>query len=205
MDILYSPEGGVQIVGTMTLAARFDIEPGAWRVGLRFRPGMGRRFLRIDSSELVDRVIPLADVIGARAHEWRGRLDSAESNDERRRILLESVSGLEQKPDPVHLAIEAMTRAHGEVDVESLAVQAGISSRQFRRRCREEAGLGPKQLARVLRFRRACALAARGESWLRVAVEAGYFDQAHLIRDFREFTGATPVSDFSKTGGDLAG
>ena len=82
-----------------------------------------------------------------------------------------------------------------------VADQAGMSARQFRRRCREEAGLGPKHLARILRFRRACRLADQGESWLRVAMEAGYFDQAHLIRDFREFTGTTPMSDFSKTAG----
>jgi AraC-like DNA-binding protein len=74
-----------------------------------------------------------------------------------------------------------------------------MSARQFRRRCREESGLGPKHLSRILRFRRACRLAQCGESWPQVAVEAGYFDQAHLIRDFREFTGSTPVSVFSKT------
>jgi transcriptional regulator GlxA family with amidase domain len=74
-----------------------------------------------------------------------------------------------------------------------------MSERQFRRRCLDESGLGPKQLSKVLRFRRACALGEGGLPWGLVAVEAGYFDQAHLIRDFREFTGSTPVSVLSNT------
>jgi AraC-like DNA-binding protein len=104
----------------------------------------------------------------------------------------------------VQRAIEAMTISHGDVDIDWAADQASMSARQFRRRCLEETGLTPKHLARVLRFRRACQLAERGESWLRVAAEAGYFDQAHLIRDFREFAGVspsvTPMSVFSNTG-----
>ena len=66
-------------------------------------------------------------------------------------------------------------------------------------------GLRPKQLCRVLRFRRACALAGRGLPWGLVAAEAGYFDQAHLIRDFHEFTGDTPMSVFSNTDGGATG
>ena len=85
------------------------------------------------------------------------------------------------------------------VDLEWVARQANLSSRQFRRRCLEESGLTPKQLCRVLRFRHACQLARGGArvEWAGIAAEAGYFDQAHLIRDFREFAGATPVSVFS--------
>jgi AraC-like DNA-binding protein len=74
-----------------------------------------------------------------------------------------------------------------------------MSDRQFRRRCLDESGLAPTQLCRVLRFRRACALGRRGLPWGLIAAEAGYFDQAHLIRDFREFTGVTPMSVFSNT------
>ena len=70
---------------------------------------------------------------------------------------------------------------------------------QFRRRCLEESGLTPKHLCRVLRFRRACALAHPAADWAEIAAGAGYFDQSHLIRDFREFTGRTPVSVFSNT------
>jgi AraC-like DNA-binding protein len=86
-----------------------------------------------------------------------------------------------------------------------------MSERQFRRRCLEESGLAPKHLCRVLRFRRACELGERGLPWGLIAAEAGYFDQAHLIRDFREFTGATPmgartnVSVFSNTANGRSG
>src|ERR1035438_6503164 len=85
---------------------------------------------------------------------------------------------------------------NGIADVDWMARQAGLSPRQFRRRCMEEAGLGPKRLARVLRFRYAnrLAAAARRPDWSLIAASAGYFDQAHLIRDFREFTGRTPAA-----------
>jgi len=58
----------------------------------------------------------------------------------------------------------------------------------------------------VLRFRRACELGQRGLPWGLVAVEAGYFDQAHLIRDFREFAGGSPrMSVFSNTADGRSG
>jgi AraC-like DNA-binding protein len=205
MDLWYSPEGGVAVVGAMTCERRYDVAAGSRWAGLRFRPGMARRYLGIGAAELCDEVVPLDAVMGRAARELSARLDGAASNRDRRQLLLDAVSAGERPADPVHLAIEALTRAHGEADVDWLADQAGMSARQFRRRCREEAGLGPKHLARILRFRRACRLAERGESWLRVAVEAGYFDQAHLIRDFREFTGSTPMSVFSKTGAPDSG
>jgi len=195
---------GLEVVGTMTREQRFDIPAGELRAGLRFRPGMARRFLRVDAEELRDRTVPLESISGARARELRSRLDAASSAAECRCILGEAV-GDGGRPDAVQLAIEAMVQVHGEVDVDWVADQAGMSARQFRRRCREESGLGPKHLARVLRFRRACEMAARGESWLRVAAEAGYFDQAHLIRDFREFAGGSPMSVFSKTSNGLHG
>jgi AraC-like DNA-binding protein len=199
MDLLYSRDGGLEIVGPMTREQRFDFAAGDQRVGLRFRPGMARPYLGIGAAELCDRVIPLDEVIGRAARDLRTRLDDAASNRERRETLLQAVRTTGLQEDAVHRAIDAMTRFHGEVNVDWVADQAGMSARQFQRRCKEESGLPPKQLARILRFRRACRLAERGESWLRVAAEAGYFDQAHLIRDFREFTGTTPVSDFSKT------
>jgi len=205
MDLLYSPGVSLDLVGPMTTVQRFDLEAGERREGLRFRPGIAGRFFRIDAAELRDRAIPLEALIGPRARRLLARLDAAESIEERSSLLNGPLLGCAPRPGPIQLAIAAMTRAHGAVDLDWVAGQARMSARQFRRRCLQESGLGPKHLARVLRFRRAWDLAARGESWLRVAVEAGYFDQAHLVRDFREFAGAAPVAVFSKTAGRRIG
>jgi AraC-like DNA-binding protein len=60
---------------------------------------------------------------------------------------------------------------------------------------RRELGLPPKTLARLVRFERAHRLTSRAatEGWAAVAADAGYYDQAHLIRDFRAFSGSTPT------------
>lgn len=130
------------------------------------------------------------------ARPLRRRLDDAPAAADRLRILTGALAPPKQPSGPVERALRFLTAANGIADVDWMARQAGMSPRQFRRRCLEDAGLGPKRLARVLRFRYAnrLAAAARRPDWSSVAASAGYFDQAHLIRDFREFTGRTPAA-----------
>jgi AraC-like DNA-binding protein len=198
LDILYSA-AGLAVVGAMTAEQRYDIAAHSCTCGLRFRPGMAAAFLRTPAVELTDRVIPLEAIWGEPARELQSRLDQAQSAAKRLTILGETVRHPAPGPNPVQRALEAVTSSHGDIDLEWVARQAGMSERQFRRRCLEESGLAPKQLCRVLRFRRALELGGSGVPWGLIAAEAGYFDQAHLIRDFREFAGATPVSVFSNT------
>jgi AraC-like DNA-binding protein len=61
-------------------------------------------------------------------------------------------------------------------------------------------GVSPKQFARIVRFQRALRVAKHGASWSTVATEAGYYDQAHLIAEFRELAGTTPAA-FLRAGG----
>jgi AraC-like DNA-binding protein len=199
LDILYSA-AGLQVVGAMTAEQCHNLAAESITCGLRFRPGMAASFLRVPAAELTDRVIPLDDLWGAPARELQSRLHEAASSEERLAILAATVRPPAPAPNAVQQAIEVIAASHGDVDLEWLAAQARMSERQFRRRCLEESGLAPKQLCRVLRFRRACELGQRGLPWGLIAAEAGYFDQAHLIRDFREFAGATPtMSVFSNT------
>jgi AraC-like DNA-binding protein len=205
LDILWSGTG-LEVVGAMTAEQKYDLAPGAVTCGLRFRPGMAASFLRVPAGELTDRVIRLEDLWGAAARGLESRLGEAGSSEERLAMLAATVRPPAPAPNAVQQAIEAMTASHGDVDLEWMARQARMSERQFRRRCLEESGLGPKQLCRVLRFRRACELGQRGLPWGLVAVEAGYFDQAHLIRDFREFAGGSPsMSVFSNTADGRSG
>jgi AraC-like DNA-binding protein len=195
LDIVYSRELGLRAVGAMTIERRFVQPSGSRTIGVRFRPGVARPFLRVPPAELTDKTFALEDLWGQRARDLEGRLERELSG----RTLTAALMA-PPAPDPVKRAIEAVVEAHGAIDLDWVADQAGMSPRQFRRRCFEESGLAPKHLCRILRFRHACELAnARGNGWAAIAIDAGYFDQAHLIRDFREFTGRAPVSVFSNT------
>ncbi|MCU1238784.1 MAG: AraC family transcriptional regulator, partial [Candidatus Solibacter sp.] len=205
MDVIYAPDSGLRVVGTMTVEQRFDLAAGAHAFGIRFRPGMAGAFLELNAAELTDRIIPLEDLWGRKARELASRIEDAPTLSAAARILSGALSPGDIAPDAVRRAIAEITSAHGEIDLDWVSRQSGLSARQFRRRCLDASGLTPKHLCRVLRFRRACELASAAGDWAEIAATAGYFDQSHLIRDFREFTGATPMSVFSKTEGATAG
>lgn len=192
LDIVYSPDEGLRAVGTMTEQQRFHYPEGMRIAGVRFQPGMATTFLGVAAAELTDKVVALVDVWGERARDLEGRLRQARNPGETVRLLLQGIPMPQAAPSPVQRAIETIAAERGNCDLEWVAEQARLSPRQFRRRCLEESGLAPKQLSRVLRFRFACQLADRGERWPEIAAEAGYFDQAHLIKDFHEFAGGAP-------------
>jgi AraC-like DNA-binding protein len=207
LDIVFSADEGLRMVGTMTAAQRFYYPAGLQIVGVRFHPGKAGPFLGVAPSDLTDGIAALEDAWGARARGLEERLRDARTPGETMRLLLEGIPAPKSAPNPVQQAIEAISAEHGACDLERAAGHANLSMRQFRRRCLEESGLTPKHLSRVLRFRYACELAARAErpEWPDIAAEAGYFDQAHLIRDFHEFAGASPVAVFSNTASALPG
>jgi transcriptional regulator GlxA family with amidase domain len=91
-----------------------------------------------------------------------------------------------------------LAASHGRVRVAELARELGWSRRRLVARFREEVGLPPKAAARMQRFEHARSVAGRADrpDWARIAVECGYYDQSHLINDFRAVTGQTPVTFF---------
>jgi AraC-like DNA-binding protein len=195
LDIVFWAEGGLRAVGTMTTRLEVNLVPGTPVVGLRFRPGMAGRFLRIPADELTDRWAPLEDLWGSRGRELRRRLEDTASPGGALRLLGGSLPVPEPGPDAFSGALQCLVAAEGDARLEDLAAAANLSLRQFRRRCLEQTGLTPKHLCRVLRFQRALRLLrhAPQRGWAHLAAECGYYDQAHLIRDFREFAGRSPT------------
>jgi AraC-like DNA-binding protein len=198
-DILFEQPGGRRgrgliAVGTMTRAQSFDLPARQFTFGVRFRPGMAARFLRVAGTEIVNGLIALDDAWGAaRARRLFEQL--AESASPRETIArFEASLGEPPALDPAERAIAWLAENRGQVPVEELADAASLSARQFRRICLERTGITPKRLARVLRFRQAAAQAspARRAGWAQVALDCGYYDQAHLINEFREFSGLAP-------------
>jgi AraC-like DNA-binding protein len=105
------------------------------------------------------------------------------------RLIEEAVRRIQRSPD---------------ADIAVLAHEFGVSVRQFERRFRGTVGLSPKLFARMRRFLGVFRAMEQPEAtWVAAAIDCGYYDQAHLIRDFRQFTGQTPAA-LTATGTDLA-
>lgn len=82
----------------------------------------------------------------------------------------------------------------GESRVEAVATRLGVTARHLRRAFTEAVGVGPKEFARSARLRRALSHTTTSPDWGRIARDAGYYDQAHLVGEFRELMGVTPAA-----------
>lgn len=197
VDIVYSPCTGPQLVGTMSRTRKFGFDPGDLRVGVRFRPAMAAGFVQAPGSETTDRLLPLSDVWGTRGRQLSARM--AETKSAQQAIaLLEAELVDASQPGIVQKVSAHIVDHSGQVRVDDLARDAGLSARQLRRLFLDQLGLTPKHFCRVIRFRHSLPrlrVSRRGD-WAEVALDCGYYDQAHFINDFREFSGYTP-SEFA--------
>ena len=185
------------LVGPLSSSLLLEPEGDAATMGVRFRPGGLAAFLRIPGNELADRQVHIEDVFGQDGGALADRLREAGSDSFRVQIassfLLARFSDGGPSARPVEFAIARMLDRRGPVPIESLAREIGLTRRQLERSFRRRAGLTPMQLGRVIRFQNVFrALPAAGADWVSVALDCGYYDQSHLIRDFREFTGESP-------------
>ncbi len=166
-------------------------------VGVRFHPSGAHPLFRFPMAELTNELAPLEDVVSLPE-----RLTSASSIKDRRRALdaiLSSRFG-NAAPDPdFERAVSSVVEAEGRICVDALAANMGVGPRQLERRFRERVGLGPKRFAKVLRFQSVFRRAFLDERpWAELALDCGYYDQAHFIRDFKSFTGKSPSALFSR-------
>jgi AraC-like DNA-binding protein len=200
-------EGDVWVAGPRTRAV-FKSKTGVARtVTLRFKPGWSVPLLGVAASELTDRFVPLEDMWGRAGRELGSELLAARSRADvmdrvaralalRAGHLFETASG--------QLARRAVRLLEGgEVRVESVADRLGVTTRHLRRAFTENVGVGPKEFARTVRLQRALRMAATSRDWARIAADAGYYDQAHLIADFRQLVGLTPGAFFKRAGGQM--
>ena len=199
VDIVYSREMGLRAVGAMTVRQDFRLTQQSRIIGLRFRPGMARMALGLPVDRLTDLSVPLEDLWGKRARELSSRIGQAEALEFWTAALIAGLDLNGCNVTPTGRAIRHMAACHGNLDLDRMACESNLSPRQFRRRCLAESGLISKRLCRILRFRYAQRLSGERLNWPGIAATAGYFDQSHLIRDFREFMGQPPMSVLSNT------
>ncbi|MEU4981620.1 helix-turn-helix transcriptional regulator [Streptomyces sp. NPDC021969] len=189
MDLLWY-DGRLLVAGPDTRAYVTEGGGGAW-AGVRFYPGTAPALLGVPADALRDRRVELTDLWpAARARQLAARVNAAAN----------PATGLEEAalsraaetgpPDPLLGRIVAALDAGRPVA--ATADVLGIGARRLHRRSLAAFGYGPKTLARVLRLQRALALVRNGTPLAETATRTGYADQAHLTREVRELTGATP-------------
>lgn len=171
---------------------------GSVLLGVAFHAGGARAWLHADACDSADRVLPLSDLLGDGVLALRERL--LETVDTELRFALVE-AWLRARLDTryrtsawVDGALQRLAASAGQVPIGELVAEAGVSRKHFAERFAREVGLGAKSLARILRFQRAMALLPtyRRVPWAELAALCGYYDQSHLIRDFRAFSGYAP-------------
>ena len=157
--------------------------------------------LGVPMRELANTVVEVEDLLGGGAGKLTARLAETPAWDERLTMLEEALAvrlaaGREPSGEVTH-AWSRLCQTAGGLSIGGLAAELGWSRRHLVDRFREQVGLPPKTMARVLRFQRGLRFLKEDNgpqrSWAEVAVLCGYYDQAHLNRDFRELAGCTPT------------
>lgn len=162
-----------------------------------FVPGGLYRMLGIPMNELFDEGFDAVDFFGATMKSINEQLLHISNLEEGKNIiekfLLEKVSGLKEFL-PIDYAINLLLITNGNMTIQKAASLSCLSIRQFERKCQERIGMNPKSYSRILRFSKAYRMheAQPKFTWIEIAHEAGYYDQMHMIRDFKVFAGVNP-------------
>jgi AraC-like DNA-binding protein len=196
----------VAVIGPVTKVRILTLGARVHAVGAVLPATHSGTVFRVPASKLVDQIVPLDDI-------WvRGDVEtlveSLSSVHIRVRMsalcraLVARATGPGRDDRVEHAASRLITDRQGRVSIERLANKHGISRQQFARQFSTATGMTPKLFARITRFQvlvRAL-LSSDVSHWASVAAAVGFYDQAHMINDFRQFAGAPPTVFFQPHG-----
>jgi AraC-like DNA-binding protein len=191
-----------QITGPLLL------RPGApaRMLGISFQPHGAGRLLGIPMVEATGRIVEVTDLAPGLARELEPVCEASSVSAQTAQVDA-ALAGWERRygrrDGLVEAAVARLACGGATPDIAALAGTLGISLRQLERRFQSAVGLGPKHFARMCRFQRVFhVIEEQRPGWANAAAECGYYDQAHLVRDFNEFAGYAPSALLA--GGDLA-
>lgn len=203
-----APQSFLNANGPQDLPACYGlIQPSyAWRlqiptpcgiVGAFFKPGVLHRWLRYPMGELSGRPIDMEAIVGGQIVH----LNEQMRNTANQRIeLLESFLAkrlpvITPRLSYADYALQLIIQQQGNQSIQSMADQLRVSRQFLARQFDQQVGISPKHFGRVVRFNALHRLIAcnKQPNWLDMVCEFGYYDQAHLIKDFHDFIGCSPT------------
>lgn len=198
-DTVDRRSSGAIVTGPTARSAIIDARDTSATVGVSFRPGGAAPFAGAAPSTFVDTDVEVDAVWGREACDrLHSRLADAASPRDAFVLLEEALIdrfSTRLLPHPgVRHALDVFTRTAHAASIGQVREAVGLSHRRFIDVFTRAVGLTPKTFCRVRRFQRALRLAHQGHRvrWSELALTCGYSDQAHMARDFRDFSGLTP-------------
>jgi AraC-like DNA-binding protein len=185
------------VVGPQVTRVDLELSQDHRAVMIGFQPGGLYRFLGLPMTEIFDDGYDGFDIldkdISILIDELREIRQPENINVKVQTYLLKKLQKVHELL-PFDKAIYQLHKAENNYPISDLAWDACLSIRQFERKCHERLGMSPKLFSRIARFSKAYRMFEANQqlAWTQISHSCGYFDQMHLIRDFKEFTGATP-------------
>jgi AraC-like DNA-binding protein len=188
-----------------------ETTPDYFGIGIRFRPGGAFPFLKFPLSEITDRVVEMEQIWGNLINTVRDQLSEAANPAAQFKILeaflLGRAGGNFEHHPIVDAALTRLLNDEEDLSIKSLSLDLGVSQKHLLRLFDRVVGLNPKLLSRILKFQKVIQLAEQkplpqnGKQrllWTQIAYECGYYDQAHMIHDFKIFAGMSPSEYFAQ-------
>lgn len=185
------------LVGPQYSRVNIKVHRALHAIRVDFLPGGMFRMLGIPMHELFDRGFDALDFLGAEMEYLHKQLQDLDQLEEGKNLveafLLQRVRSLKEIR-PIDRALRILLDHNGAMPIETVASLSCLSLKQFERTCKERIGMTPKLYARILKFSKAYRMHESYPqlSWTKIAYEAGYYDQMHMIRDFKSFAGVNP-------------
>jgi len=201
-------EGGVDVaaIGARPRVHRKLVRGRQRVVMARLRLGASEAVLGVPARELAGKVVTLSELWGASATD-RLLARLADTRDAGAAAELVDAA-IASRLSPAHAPASSGRLVLGAAEklaqakVSAVAAELGVSERNLRRVFQHQVGMTPKAFAKIARFRRALLASRADASWASIAANAGYYDQAHLIAEFRALAGAKPSELLSELAGE---
>lgn len=200
-SLSYSTDFVVQpisiLIGPQLSRVNVKVDQQLRSIRVDFVPGGLYRIMGIPMQELFDCGYDATDFFGNNIRNVNEQLFEIEELETGKTIVENFLMTQLNKVKnilPFDAAIGLLLKNNGHMSIDKVASLSCLSVKQFERVSKERLGMNPKLYARILKFSKAYRLreAKPHLKWIEIAYEAGYFDQMHLIRDFKVFAGVNP-------------